>query len=464
MTLETWPSPHSVNAVTVALEDSEEVDMLDLATPTGVVYAGPELAFSGIGTAVRLALPRGLSDPETLASLVPWLAAVPHDDHVHGSGTGTKVTALGALAFDPSAPGWLTVPHVLFGRDRNGRRWATVVGSARTRGRDPLQVVADTARSAAAETRRLDPGGNRAPDPQTVSVRAFPDGNGYRRAVARAIELIGTGRIVKVVLARTVVVDIDRPPRLHRVLARLRQHEPACTVFSFGTDEGTFLGASPELLVRRRESNVTSMPLAGTMAIGSEVPRTPSGSAHPLETSEKDHAEHDIVVDAVVSTLRAYCDDVALPEGTVLVQLGSLAHLGTRVHGTLRTGHGVRPSALELAAALHPTPAVGGSPRPEALDLIAQLEPASRGQWAGPVGWVDAAGDGEWMVGIRSATIVGQRVTMTAGAGIVSGSDPDAELAETTVKFGPVLAACCPGSSPIARSGAQGPHEHPPVT
>jgi isochorismate synthase EntC len=131
-----------------------------------------------------------------------------------------------------------------------------------------------------------------------------------------------------------------------------------------------------------------------------------------------------------------------------------MAHLGTRIEGRLLTEQGAVPSALELAVALHPTPAVGGVPRADALALIAALEPGPRGPWAGPVGWVDARGDGDWVVGLRSATLAGTTATIWAGAGIVAASDPESELAETTVKLTPVLEGLCPGASALLESYA----------
>jgi isochorismate synthase EntC len=126
-----------------------------------------------------------------------------------------------------------------------------------------------------------------------------------------------------------------------------------------------------------------------------------------------------------------------------------MAHLGTRIEGRLLEEGGHVPSALELVAELHPTPAVGGVPRAQALKLITALEPGPRGPWAGPVGWVDADGDGDWVIGLRSATIAANRVILWAGAGIVAASDPEAELAETTVKLVPVLEGLAPGSSSL---------------
>ncbi len=237
------------------------------------------------------------------------------------------------------------------------------------------------------------------------------------------------------------------------VLGRLWAQEPSCTIFSFpdGAGGGRFLGASPELLVRRRGDAVGCHPLAGTVGLRPEA--GPGGDGEPADlvgflSSAKDRLEHELVVEAIVEALAPRCTHLEVPAAPSLVRLRTVAHLGTAIEGRLAAAEGGRtPSVLELLADLHPTPAVGGLPRSLALACIDRLEPAGRGLWAGPVGWVDAAGDGRWVIGIRSATVEGSAATLTAGAGIVAGSDPWEEVAETTVKLASVLDALAPGAS-----------------
>jgi isochorismate synthase len=151
------------------------------------------------------------------------------------------------------------------------------------------------------------------------------------------------------------------------------------------------------------------------------------------------------VVDEIAATLAPYCDELSVPDEPSLVAFRSVAHLGTRIEGRLHRPVGV----LELLERLHPTPAVGGTPRADALELIRRCEAGDRGHWAGPVGWVGAGGEGEWMIGIRSARLHddARSVTLRAGSGVVAGSEPEAEAAETDVKLATVLEAVVPGAS-----------------
>jgi isochorismate synthase len=256
----------------------------------------------------------------------------------------------------------------------------------------------------------------------------------------------------KVVLSRPLEVDLDGVLALTPVLRRLRAAEPTCTVFAMPTPDGTFFGATPELLVARHDRRVTCHPLAGTVPRGTTA-RADADAQGRLAGSDKERAEHRYVVDAVAELLRPFCDELDVPAEPSLVAFRSVAHLGTRITGRLSEP---LPTALQLLECLHPTPAVGGTPRAAALEAIRAGEPDDRGYWAGPVGWADARGDGEWMIGIRSAllSVDGDATTpptavlrLRAGAGIVAGSDPEAEAEETNVKLATVLDTVIPGAS-----------------
>jgi isochorismate synthase len=249
--------------------------------------------------------------------------------------------------------------------------------------------------------------------------------------VLAALEAIGEGRLDKVVLAREATVAAEgRWPRAE-VLRRLRRR-PGGATFLYAC--GGFVGASPELLVRRRGRVATSRPMAGTVPRGDSAAAEAEGLAR-LTGSPKEAVEHRLVVDAVADGLAKVADRVQVGRPEV-VRLATVAHLATEITADLT---GPLPTALELAGLLHPTPAVGGSPRDAALAAIAALEPFDRGRYAGPVGWVDRAGDGEWAIALRCATLDGPRAHLLAGAGIVPGSDPDAEWAETEYKLRAVL-------------------------
>ncbi len=287
------------------------------------------------------------------------------------------------------------------------------------------------------------------PDPErqatTTAVEAIwqaPDGPEFERRVTAALAAIASGRVGKVVLARQVHARFTHPLDPVAVLRRLQADEPTCAVFAHRQAGGVFLGASPELLVRRRGDRVVSHPLAGTSAAD-------DAAVVALVASTKEQAEHRTVAEAVADRLAAWCDVLQVPKAPTPVRLHGVAHLGTRITGRL---HQPAADALTLAAALHPTPAVAGVPTGAALALITDLEDEGRGFYAGPVGWVDARGDGELLVAIRSATVAGNRAVAYGGAGIVAGSAPDRELAETAAKLHTALGALgidAPAPSPV---------------
>jgi len=304
--------------------------------------------------------------------------------------------AVGALPFAGDAA--LIVPARIVGRDDEGRGWVTRIATLDPPA--PLQLAEE--------------------EPQRFEVCPVTGRAEWDAMVNAALREIGRGALAKVVLARAVDVAADTPFWVRTVLARLRAEQRGCRVYA----DGGFVGASPELLVRRDGEDVVARPLAGT-----------GTDAHQLLGSDKDRREHSFVVDAVVRTLQAACSDVRA-RGPEAVRFADVTHLATTVTARARS-----TSALSLARALHPTPAVAGTPRAPALAAIARLEPAERGRYAGPCGWVDARGDGEWVVALRGAELDGAHARLFAGAGIVAGSDAGAEWRETQAKLQPMLAA-----------------------
>jgi isochorismate synthase len=258
-----------------------------------------------------------------------------------------------------------------------------------------------------------------------------PSLDGYRAAVADAVARIRGGVLRKVVLARAIEVRAGRrlDPRL--LVSRLRAVDPDAYTFAAPTDDGVIVGASPELLVSRRGREIRSNPLAGS-APRSGDPDQDRANAEALASSAKDREEHAIVVDAVAQTLRPFCEELTWDPEPVLRDTPNVWHLSTSFRGVLRDP---APTALDLVSALHPTPAVAGTPTDAALTAIGELEPFDRGRYAGPVGWIDANGDGEWAIALRCAELVGDRAILSAGAGIVADSDPALELDETERKF-----------------------------
>lgn len=347
------------------------------------------------------------SGPGRWSELASWwesfCAGVVLHDEVARPGTGP--IAFTSLAFaDGPTTSVLVVPRVVAGRDA-GVTWVTELGDV-----PPVPVQPVTA---------------------PVRLRYSADVHSvvaHRAAVLAARERIRDGELDKVVLARDLLAEANADIDVRFVLRHLAVRYPQCWAFAV---DG-LVGATPELLVRRSGRQVSSLVLAGTTwpREGTSAERL----ALDLLASVKDRDEHGYAVASLVASLQRVCDDVEVDPVEVLA-LRNVAHLATRVRGTLTDGDA---GVLQVAAALHPTAAVGGTPAAAAVRLIDELEAMDRGRYAGPVGWVDAAGDGELGLALRSAELDGPTARLFAGGGIVAGSDPDTEVAETDAKFVPV--------------------------
>ena len=268
-----------------------------------------------------------------------------------------------------------------------------------------------------------------------MQLREEPGADSYATAVRAAVAMINAGAMRKVVLARTLEVDAGRELDPRQLLHRLRAVDPQAYTFAVAAGaeagDGLLVGASPELLVSRHGREVRANPLAGSAPRAGDSDED-RANADQLTADAKNLREHAIVVDAVAAALDPLCDELTWGHEPVLLPTANVWHLSTQFRGVLRKP---APSALDLAAVLHPTPAVGGDPAQVAGRAIRELEPFERGLYAGPVGWVDANGDGEWAIAIRCARLHADRATLFAGAGIVSGSDPASEVDETDRKF-----------------------------
>jgi menaquinone-specific isochorismate synthase len=253
----------------------------------------------------------------------------------------------------------------------------------------------------------------------------------YQHAVGRALEEIARGDYRKVVVARARRLTTAEEFHPLGVLNHLRQHYPACYAFSIANGRGqSFIGASPERLVRVAAGRMHTEALAGSAPRG-ESASEDAAHARALLQSEKDQREHRLVVESIarrVADLGLKLEHASQPR---VLGLANVQHLHLPISATLPAGVNI----LDLVERLHPTPAVGGTPREPAVAAIARLEPFERGLYAGPQGWVDHRGGGEFFVGIRSALVDGHTATVYAGAGIVAGSTPEKEFAETDLKF-----------------------------
>jgi menaquinone-specific isochorismate synthase len=354
-----------------------------------------------------------------------WSQVVAHSvirDEVRLPGTGP--VAFGSFAFSPrsTSGGVLVIPEVLVG-NRGGDWWLTTIGVGGVL--PPISRISPaTAPSAAGPGLGL----------VTFSdgVRTPPEWEGV---VAEAIVRINAGAVEKVVLARDLRARTSEPidPRL--LLARLAERYPGCWTFSV---DG-LLGATPELLVRLERGLVTSRVLAGTIRRSLDDEHDLALAAS-LARSSKDLEEHEYAVRSVADALAPYCATTNVPESPFVLHLANVMHLATDVTGVLADG----ATSLQLAAALHPSAAVCGTPTEAAAALIEEVEGMDRDRYAGPVGWMDAQGDGEWGIALRCARLDPEdshSLRLFAGCGIVAGSDPEAELAESNAKLLPIREA-----------------------
>ncbi len=256
----------------------------------------------------------------------------------------------------------------------------------------------------------------------------------FEDAVEKATARIATGEMQKVVLAREVIVTAAAAHDPAPIFGAMREQFPACFCFCAGTPEAAFIGASPELLVRRSGAGVSTVALAGSTRRSSD-PAVDDHLGERLLRSDKDRREHRIVADRIVRRLRPLAVWVETGPEPEIIKVANIQHLATPVIAQLAEPH----SAIELAGMLHPTPAVGGEPWPAAAAPLTELEQMDRGWYAAPLGWMDATEDGEFCVALRSALLRDRDAHLFAGVGVVAGSDPEAELAETEVKLQAML-------------------------
>lgn len=381
--------------------------LLDLVPAGGHVWLHGDQGFIAWGRSAEATFsgPRALKDAEKWWSELVATAEVRSTVDVPGSG----LIALGSFAFDPErAPSRLIVPEVIVGR-RDGICWVTTIGVD-----EPPELAA----------------ADEPPAPAGVRFDTPLQGR-WLATVASAVARITAGELDKVVLARDEVARFDAPLDVRHPLHRLVEAYPSCWTFHV---DG-FFGSTPEMLVRRERGLVASRVLAGTIRRSGDDARD-LALAGSLARSSKDREEHEYAVRSVVDALEPHCASMNVPEAPYVLHLPNVMHLATDVAGVARDS----ATALALAAALHPSAAVGGTPRATAMEVIEQIEDLERGPYAGPVGWIDADGDGEWAIGLRSAVLEdgGRTVRLFAGCGIVADSDPASEWAESSAKLIPI--------------------------
>ena len=412
------PEPQSLRVFTRELKLTR-FDLMRHLPKSAQVFVRNGQGLVGFGEATRLAA----VGAERIASLaLAWneLVAAAHvEDQVNLPGTG--LVGFGSIAFADSsvAQSVIVVPKVLLGL-RDDRAWLTFVDCDEADVEDFWNNEISYGAGAVSGGVRFEAG--------SQSSAAFED------SVVSAVAAIAAGEVEKVVLARDLVAKVPADFDLRGALERLAQRYASCWVYSV---DGTF-GASPELLVRVAHGQVSARVLAGTAGRGTAATiDTAIGAA--LASSHKNRIEHAFAVDSLVQSLAAFCEHVDADSEPFSLPLPNLWHLASDVHGVLRQDS----SVLDVAAALHPTAAVAGTTRAAALKVIERLESFDRLRYAGPVGWIGADGDGEWAIALRGAQYDAEAATITAfaGCGIVAESEPAAELAETELKFRPIIDA-----------------------
>ncbi|MCW2764089.1 MAG: isochorismate synthase [Nocardioides sp.] len=385
------------------------VGLLPTQSPVTWLRRGEGLVGWGVAAEVRT------SGATRFADATKWWAettarAVVRDEVVE---PGTGLVSFGSFAFaDEPGSSVLVVPEIVVGR-RGDTAWVTTVGRG------------------AIATPSVAPADEPLPPSQVSFADGALDSERWMSVVADAVARINAGDLEKVVLARDLIATAESPIDVRWPLRRLAETYPMCWTFHV---DGMF-GATPEMLVRRERGLVTSRVLAGTIRRTGDDDRDLALAA-TLARSSKDLEEHEYAVRSVADALEPHCSSMNVPEAPFVLHLPNVMHLATDVAGVVHDAATV--SSLQLAEALHPSAAVGGTPTTVATELIHEIEGMERGRYAGPVGWMDATGDGEWGIALRSATLEGATVRLFAGCGIVADSDPEAELAEAQAKFVPV--------------------------
>ncbi|MDX2377322.1 isochorismate synthase [Microbacterium sp. LRZ72] len=438
----TVPAPPRVRRLAVHTREVEPIDdILSHADPhSPLAWLRRGEGFIGLGclTTLEVGGRRPGPDEGTQAAALAemWRSvcdAASVDDDMRMPGTG--LVAFGALAFDTSsrATSSLVVPRLVLGR-RDGRSWITRIHVEGTEATATDAGLPAAAPWGAPWSAALGPGSLDAP--------------GYEAAVEGALAAIAAGEVSKVVLARDLAGTVPADADLRRLVRALSTGYP--DVWTYAVDG--IIGASPETLVTVHGGSVTARVLAGTAPRGAD-PDADTAASLALADSDKDQDEHGYAVRSVMASLRPHTTALAATDQPFTLKLPNVWHLATDIEGDLAGG----TTALDLVGALHPTAAVAGTPTPAALEVIRRLEPFDRGRYAGPVGWIDAHGDGEWAIALRCAQFAAadddgddgwrfgpdaaRAVTAHAGAGIVAGSDPEAELLETRMKFRPIIDA-----------------------
>lgn len=373
---------------------------------TGMIAIGETVSFEILGQ-------------ERFSRAHRWWRDVVTDSKVSDS---VNVTGTGAFAFASfgfraqPTPSVLIVPRIVVGKT-DGKSWITT-----SDGTDPLAALAELKKPQLAPT---------SPGAIEIVGGSITEA-AWGQIVADLVAKINHGDIDKVVLARDLVVNTENAIDVRYLIEKLANTFPDCWTYYV---DG-LVGATPEMLLRKRGNNIISRVLAGTITQNKDSDNNELLQAKLL-TSDKDQQEHDYAVQSVSAALAVHCTDLVVPAAPTVLQLANVAHLSTEVTAVVADDS----PALVLAGSLHPTAAVCGTPTERARDLIAEVEGMDRGRYAGPVGWIDGNGDGDLGLAIRCAQLDTNSLRLYAGCGVVAGSTPESELAESAAKFKAILNA-----------------------
>jgi menaquinone-specific isochorismate synthase len=336
------------------------------------------------------------------------------NNNVHGSGTGPLLFA--SFAFDSSSPSVLVIPQIVLGQ-KNGKSWITWIGDKNQPG---LEKISNSSISG-----------------EITWQDAAKDEEVWRQQVTKAITAIKDGLVEKVVLARDLTATSTKEIDTRSLLQRLEIEYPSTWLFLVNG----LVGATPELLVRLSKSLVTSRVLAGTIRKSGNEDRDLALAAS-LAKSSKDLEEHEYAVKSVADGLAPFCSSTNVPESPFVLHLANVMHLATDVTGVLNSS-ARQADIFTLIEQLHPSAAVCGTPTEVAKKYISQLEQMDRGRYSGPVGWIDAQGDGEIAIALRCGLLSEDRksIRIFAGCGIVADSNPEKEFAESQSKLIPMRTA-----------------------
>ena len=386
------------------------LELLPEGSPLSWVRGGDGLVGWGVFATTKVSGKNRFEDARTWWHQQLGTLSVLND--VHGSGTGPVLFT--SFSFDPDEESILVIPEVIVGM-RNGSSWITWTGAEK-------QPVLPS-------------------EPPVLLSPQFTWGEGtlneqqWMERVSTAINEITQSPLEKVVLARDINISAERVIDARRILRNLALNYPSTWIFSV---DG-LIGATPELLLRLSRGMVTSRVLAGTISKTGDDEKDLALAAS-LARSSKDLEEHEYAVRSVAQALDPFCSSTNVPESPFVLHLANVMHLATDVTGALIESK-KQVDAFSILEKLHPSAAVCGTPTDLAANLIEKIEGMNRGRYAGPVGWIDARGDGELGIALRSGQIQGEKIRIFAGCGIVAGSNPEKELAESNAKFAPMRSA-----------------------